>query len=157
MDSIELWASFSNSVMVGKVSRYMCCTLPPPFYAPLKIDTKSNYTLQRLEYDASNLMFTIFGCHCQKECGFYPVIFHINENYLNLSFIGTNTCTSILCMCHLIKFRRHYIPVNFTSPFETAVEKIWSKTISVIKGFIKKTVKAKLHQLFILARSMDMA
>ena len=27
-----------------------------------------------------------FGYHCRKECCFYPVMFHINENYLKLSF-----------------------------------------------------------------------
>ena len=32
----------------------------------------------------------VFGCHCGNECSFFPVMFHINENYLKLLFIDTN-------------------------------------------------------------------
>ena len=28
----------------------------------------------------------VFGCHCRNGCSFFPVMFHINVNYLNLPF-----------------------------------------------------------------------
>ena len=37
-----------------------------------------------------------FGYHCRNECSFYPVMFHINENYLKLSFYTPNLSRRIM-------------------------------------------------------------
>ena len=71
-----------------------------------------------------------FGYHCRYECSFYPVMFHITENYLKLSFYWYQY--SYLCAI-LWKCRWRHNPVKFTSPFLTAVKKTLEHNLRIVK------------------------
>ena len=108
-----MWKFLPNKLFKGVIPPSKECDPPPPF--------KMTHQICRI---------TVFGGHCWFECSFFPVMFHINKNYLKLSFHWYQ----YLYVCAiLLNYRWSRIPVHLTSPFLTAVEKLWSITLMFMR------------------------
>ena len=62
---------------ITKILKIGCCTL-----------LRRRWPLMKMTRQICR--FPLLGCHYRNECSFISVIFHINENYLKLTFIDTN-------------------------------------------------------------------
>ena len=94
----------------------------------------------------------VFGCHCGNESSFFPVMFHINENYFKMSFYWYQYWfyvpfgKSVDDVTFRFSLRHHFLP---------RLKKLWSITISIITGYIENTIKAIDHRNHIFLENLE--